>query len=330
MRIAYHLLDVFTDQPLAGNPLAVVLDADGLDAARMQAIAREFNLSETVFVTAPRDPVNTARLRIFTPALELPFAGHPTIGAACLIARMRASDMIGRQPLRLVLEEEIGPVVCEVIRFQGALRARFIAPKQPELCGTLNDRTAIAVALGLDEADIGFDAHDPVLASAGLPFAFVPVGSLAALNGIAPDFSRFGAAFQLERPAAFIYTRETADPANHVQARVLVQSLSKDGRLAPPCGLGAHEDPATGSAACAFAAVAVRFEQPEDGEHTIVIEQGFAMGRPSQIALTMQVVEGALVETSVGGACVTVGEGFLTFQAAPVRLPPTARPGPGA
>jgi len=101
MRIAYHLLDVFTDQPLAGNPLAVVLDAEGLDAERMQAIAREFSLSETVFVTAPRDPVNTARLRIFTPALELPFAGHPTIGAACLIARTRAPDMIGRQPLRL-------------------------------------------------------------------------------------------------------------------------------------------------------------------------------------------------------------------------------------
>ena len=313
MRIAYHLLDVFTDQPLAGNPLAVVLDADGLDAERMQAIAREFSLSETVFVTAPRDPVNTARLRIFTPALELPFAGHPTIGAACLIARTRAPDMIGRQPLRLVLEEQIGPVVCEAVRFQGALRARFIAPKQPEWCGTLNDRGAIAAALGLGEADIGFDAHEPVLASAGLPFAFVPVGSLAALNRIAPDFSRFGAAFQFERPAAFIYTRETVDPAHHVQARVFVQSPSKDGRLAIPCGLGAHEDPATGSAASAFAAVAVKFEQPEDGEHTIVIEQGFVMGRPSQIALTMHVVEGALVETSVGGACVTVGEGFLTF-----------------
>lgn len=302
MRIAYHLLDVFTDQPLAGNPLAVVLDAEGLDAARMQAIAREFNLSETVFVTAPRDPVNTARLRIFTPAQELPFAGHPTIGAACLIARMRAPDMIGRQPLRLVLEEEIGPVVCEVVRFQGAVRARFIAPQQPEWRGVLDDRAAIAAALGLGEADIGFHAHEPVLASAGLPFAFVPVGSLAALNGIAPDFSRFGAAFQLERAAAFIYTRETVDPAHHVQARVFVPGL-----------VGAHEDPATGSAACAFAAVAVRFEQPEDGEHTIVIEQGFAMGRPSQIALTMQVVEGALVETSVGGACVTVGEGFLTL-----------------
>jgi trans-2,3-dihydro-3-hydroxyanthranilate isomerase len=299
MRLAYHLLDVFTERPLAGNPLAVVPDADGIDAAQMQAIAREFNLSETVFVTAPADPVHTARLRIFTPALELPFAGHPTIGAACLIAQLRAPDMLGRQPLRLVLEEQVGAVVCEVVRWQGSLRASFVAPKQPELCGVLADRAAIAAALGLDDAEIGFDGHEPVLASAGLPFAFVPVRSLAALNRIAPDFSRFAAAFQLERPAAFIYTRETADPANHVQARVLVP------------GLGVHEDPATGSAACAFAAVAVQFERPEDGEHTIVIEQGFAMGRPSQIALTMQVSDGALVETSVGGACVKIGEGFL-------------------
>jgi trans-2,3-dihydro-3-hydroxyanthranilate isomerase len=308
MRLAYHLLDVFTDRPLAGNPLAVVPDADGLDAAQMQAIAREFNLSETVFVVAPRDPVHTARLRIFTPALELPFAGHPTVGAACLIAQLRAPDMLGRQPLRLVLEEQAGPVVCEVVRLQGSsraslggVRASFVAPKQPELCGALADRAAIGGALGLDDAEIGFDGHGPVLASAGLPFAFVPVRSLSALNRMAPDFSRFAAAFQLERPAVFIYTRETVDPANHVQARVLVP------------GLGPHEDPATGSAACAFAAVAVQFERPEDGEHTIVIEQGFAIGRPSQIVLTMQVSGGALVETSVGGACVKVGEGFLSL-----------------
>jgi trans-2,3-dihydro-3-hydroxyanthranilate isomerase len=313
MRLAYHLLDVFTERPLAGNPLAVVPDADGLDAAQMQAIAREFNLSETVFVVAPRDPVHTARLRIFTPALELPFAGHPTVGAACLIAQLRAPDMLGRQPLRLVLEEQAGPIVCEVVRWQGSLRASFVAPKQPELCGALADRAAIAAALGLSEAKIGFDAHEPVLASAGLPFAFIPVDSLSALNRLAPDFSRFATAFALERPAAFIYTRETADSANHVQARVFVHSPSKNGRLATPYALGAHEDPATGSAACAFAAVAVQFERPEDGEHTIVIEQGFAIGRPSQIALTMQVSGGALVETSVGGACVKVGEGFLSF-----------------
>src|ERR1019366_1969935 len=111
MRRAYCLLDVFTETPLAGNPLAVVLDADGLDDARMQAIAGEFNLAETVFVFAPRDPVNTAALRIFTPGRELPFAGHPTVGAAALVAHLRAPQMLTAQDLRLVLEERGGDVV---------------------------------------------------------------------------------------------------------------------------------------------------------------------------------------------------------------------------
>src|SRR5271166_7194966 len=108
----YFTLDVFTGTALAGNPLAVVLDCDGLDDRHMQQIAREFNLSETVFVFEPRNAVNTARLRIFTPALELPFAGHPTVGAACLIAHDRAPDLLAAQDLRIVLEEKVGDVVC--------------------------------------------------------------------------------------------------------------------------------------------------------------------------------------------------------------------------
>ena len=301
MRVAYHLLDVFTERPFAGNSLAVVTEADALTTAQMQAIAREFNLSETAFVVAPRDPTNTAALRIFTPAMELPFAGHPTLGAAALIALLRAPEMIGGQPLRLVLEEAVGAVVCEVARVHGALRAQFWAPQRPELGAPVADRVAIAAALGIDSAAIGFDDHEPVLASMGLPFAFVPVNSLSVLNQIVLDTAHFAAAFPMERPAAFAYTRETTDPAHHVQARVFVS------------GWGVHEDPATGSAACAFAAVAAHFERPEDGEHTIIIEQGFAIGRPSHIALTMRIAGGELVDTSVGGGCVRIGEGKLTF-----------------
>ncbi len=301
MRLPYHLLDVFTETPLTGNPLAVVPEADGLDFSQMQAIAREFNLSETVFVLAPRDPIHTARLRIFTPAQELPFAGHPTIGAACVIALLRAPDMIGGQPLGLALEEEIGPVACEVSFYQGAIRARFIAPQKPRILRPLADKRKIAAALGLSVGDLGFDAHEPVVASAGLAFAFIPVAGGDELNRLTPEFAAFGEAFGLERPACCVYSRETADPAHHVQSRVFVP------------GFGANEDPATGSAACAFAAVACAYERPEDGEHTIVIEQGFAIGRPSLIALTMQVSGGQLSQASVGGACVRIGEGFLTI-----------------
>jgi len=133
MRRAYCLLDVFTETPLAGNPLAVVLDADGLDDARMQAIAGEFNLPETVFVFAPRDPVNTAALRIFTPGRELPFAGHPTIGAAALVAHLRAPQMLSAQDLRLVLEEQVGDVVCVARHRRGqALAASFTLPRLPQ------------------------------------------------------------------------------------------------------------------------------------------------------------------------------------------------------
>ncbi len=299
MRLAYHLLDVFTDRPLAGNPLAVVSAADDLGPEQMQAIAREFNLSETVFVLTPRNKLHSARLRIFTPQRELPFAGHPTVGAACLIASLRAPDMLGRQPLHIVLEEEIGLVACDVSRFRGATRASLVAPQTPLLGERLDNRAAIAAALGLDAQEIGFDDHAPVIASAGLPFAFVPVSGLAALHRLAPKFASFADAFPLERPAVCVYANETADPAHHVQARVFVP------------GLGVAEDPATGSAACAFSAVACAFEKPEDGEHTIVIEQGFVIGRPSLIALTLQVADGQLTQASVGGACVIVGEGFL-------------------
>jgi trans-2,3-dihydro-3-hydroxyanthranilate isomerase len=112
MRRAFHTLDVFTRTPLAGNPLAVVLDAKGLDTTRMQAIAREFNLAETVFVFEPKNPVNTASLRIFTPSRELPFAGHPTVGTAVLLAHLREPELLKSDDLRIVLEERVGEVVC--------------------------------------------------------------------------------------------------------------------------------------------------------------------------------------------------------------------------
>jgi trans-2,3-dihydro-3-hydroxyanthranilate isomerase len=266
----------------------------------MQAIAREFNLSECVFVLEPRDPTHTARLRIFTPSAELPFAGHPTVGAACLIAELRAPEMLGRQPLQLVLEEELGAIACEVTRAPGAApRAAFSAPLTPRLCGPTGEAATIAAALGLDASDIGFDGHAPVLATAGLAFAFVPVAGLAALNRIAPRETLFAEAFRLARPAVFAYARETADPAHHVQARVFVP------------GFGVREDPATGSAAAAFAAVAVAYESPEDGEHVLVIEQGYAMGRPSQIVLTLDVRGGALTGAGIGGQALRVSEGFL-------------------
>ncbi|HEY8578486.1 MAG TPA: PhzF family phenazine biosynthesis protein [Beijerinckiaceae bacterium] len=300
MRRKFYTLDVFTDTPFAGNPLAVVRDAQGLDAARMQAIAREFNLSETVFLLPARDPVNTARARIFTPTRELPFAGHPTVGAAVLIGLLDAPHMIAGRDLDVVLEEEAGDVRCTVRKPPvGAARARFVAPRLPERVGEAPDAAAVARALSLAPEDIGFDRHVPSVFSAGVGFTFVPLASRDAVTRARPDMAHWGALGPADHPAAYVYCREAVDPANHIHTRMFAPSL------------GVPEDPATGAAAAAFAGVCMAYETPDDGEHVIVIEQGYAMGRPSRIVLGLVVEGGALREATIGGSATLVMQGEI-------------------
>jgi trans-2,3-dihydro-3-hydroxyanthranilate isomerase len=295
MRRAYRLLDVFTETPLAGNPLAVVLDADGLDDARMQAIAGEFNLSETVFVFAPRNPVNTAALRIFTPSRELPFAGHPTVGAAALIAHLRAPQMLAAQDLRLVLEERVGDVVCVARHRRGhALAASFALPRLPQEGGPAPAAEEIAARLGLASVEIGFGAHRPIVYGAGVDFVFAPLASAEALARANPDVGRWGAD---NGPAVFCYTPGGDGVDYH--ARMFAS------------GWGIREDPATGSAAAAFAGVVMRFAPPGDGEQTLVVAQGVEMGRPSRIALGLEVERGVLGAATIGGPVALVAEGTI-------------------
>ena len=294
----FATLDVFTATPLAGNPLAVVLDADGLDGARMQAIAREFNLSETVFVLPPRDPAHAAKVRIFTPGRELPFAGHPTIGTACLIAHMRTPDRLA-DGVRIVLEEEVGDVACRVRRDGDGLAAEFDCPRLPLRLDAPPPGVAdLAAALGLDAGEIGFDGHQPSLFSAGAPFLFVPVRSLATIARARPSDALWTAP---DAPAVFVYTSEVVEPGSAFHARMFGG------------GWGVPEDPATGSAAAAFAGVVLAFDRPPDGEHDLTLEQGFEMGRPSRIALRLRVEGGALRSASVGGSAVIVSTGALAL-----------------
>jgi trans-2,3-dihydro-3-hydroxyanthranilate isomerase len=294
----FQTLDVFTETALAGNPLALVLDAEGLDDARMQAVAAEFNLSETVFVFEPRNAVNTARVRIFTPKRELPFAGHPTVGAAALIAHRRASDLLGAQDLRIVLEEPIGDVVCVARRRKGqALAAYFELPKLPERIKDKPPSTAeIAASLGLEPQDIGFDGHKPSLFSAGAPYLFVPLSSLDAIGRAAPGVMPWATK---DGPATYLYTREAARQGSAYHARMFASAW------------GVTEDPATGSAVAAFAGVVQAFDRPRDGEHMLTIEQGFEMGRPSLIALGLVIEDGALTSATIGGSVVLVASGSL-------------------
>ena len=291
----FQTLDVFTETALAGNPLAVVLDANGLDDVRMQAIAAEFNLSETVFVFEPRNAINTARVRIFTPKRELPFAGHPTVGAAALLARLRAGDLLATQDLRIVLEETVGDVVCVARHRKGqALAAYFELPKLPErLAYAPPPNAEIAAVLGIEPGDIGFDRHEPSLFTAGVPYLFVPVRSLAAIRAARPG----AAVGSLSNEAwVYLYTRESVREGSAFHARMFWEQ---------------GEDPATGSAAAAFAGVVLAFDQPGEGEHILTIEQGFEMGRPSLIVLGLTIEAGALTAATIGGSVVLVSSGSL-------------------
>jgi trans-2,3-dihydro-3-hydroxyanthranilate isomerase len=301
MRRRFFTLDVFTRRPLAGNPLAVVLDAQGLTDAAMQAIAAEFNLSETVFVLPPSDPRQRASLRIFTPARELPFAGHPTVGTAVLLGLIDHGH--GHGMAAFGLEEKVGLVACAVEvegEGVGAGAATFALPRLPQEIGEAALDEALAHALGIDPDDIGFDTHEPTVYSAGVGFTFVPLASREAVARARVNRERWKTAV---RPAdhanAFVYCRETAEAGHHWHARM----------FAPDLGVG--EDPATGSAVAAFAGVVMRFEAPEDGDHTMIVEQGYEMGRPSQIVLGLTVEAGALVRATIGGSAVVVSEGAL-------------------
>ena len=299
----FFVLDVFTNQALAGNPLAVVLDAEGLSDARMQAIAREFNLSETVFVLPPDNPAHSARLRIFTPARELPFAGHPTVGTAILLAKERFGDIESDADhnAMVVLEEGVGNVRCGVVLKNGAAGfAEFDVPRLSRPCDPLGDREIIAAAVGLEPSEIGFENHRPCAFEAGVPFAFVPVANLAALSRVTPVHRYWVDAFgHGGEIGAYLYCRQT-----NSQDRTF-----SDLMFAPHMGIG--EDPATGAAAAAFAGVVRHFDRLTDGTHYLRIEQGCDMGRPSLIDLEVDISAGALNAVRIGGQAVIVSSGEL-------------------
>ncbi|MCB1494781.1 MAG: PhzF family phenazine biosynthesis protein [Bauldia sp.] len=299
----YTILDAFTDRPLSGNPLAVVHDSEGLDDARMQAIAREFNLSETVFVRPASNPAHAAAIRIFTPGYELPFAGHPTIGAAVQLALDAADGNHNKHEMMLVLEEEIGPIRCGVsLKGNAAGHVIFDLPKMPATTVDPADRDLVAAGLGLAPTDIGFENHVPTGYDAGVPYCFVPVRDLDAIARARPEMPHYDRAFGDDVLAdVFVYTRETVGAEHHFHARM----------FAPKAGI--PEDPATGSGVAGLAGVIARFDQPPGGSHRYLIEQGYEMGRPSLIGLEIDMHDGAVHGGRISGDAVVVAEGTLSI-----------------
>jgi len=288
MGLHYFTTDVFTETLFGGNPLAVVLDAAGLSTAQMQAIAREFNYSETTFVLPPDDPAHTAKVRIFTPGSELPFAGHPNVGTAFILARHRP-DL----PETLLFEEKAGLVPVALMRDGGTVVGAELTAPQPLSLKSEADPARVAACLGLSPEEVLSAAHRPVVASVGVPFLIAEIASRDALRRARIVASAFAELMPLDGTGGiYFYTRDAGGEECDIQARM----------FSPLDGIG--EDPATGSATATTAALLARIAGAD--ELALRIHQGVDMGRPSR--LLARVAQG---KTHVGGRCVPVMEGTL-------------------
>ena len=298
MRYRYVTADVFTPQAYCGNPLAVVLDAQGLSAAQMQRIAREFGYSETSFVLPPQDPAHTAQVRIFTPDREVPFAGHPNIGTAVVLARELAQAG-ARVPDKFVFEEAAGLVrIALAAGAHGIEGAELLAP-EPLSRGSEAPAQAVARALKLAPADIELSEHAPQVVSVGLAFLVVQLASRDALRRAAPDADGYAALMpQAGVKSIYAYTTDTgADLTDHptdLQARMFT------GRMT--------EDPATGSATAA--ATALRAALRGSGMLRLRVGQGVDMGRPSLLLAHAEPRPDG-VWAGVAGQAMVVMEGSL-------------------
>jgi trans-2,3-dihydro-3-hydroxyanthranilate isomerase len=300
MQRRYITVDVFTDRAFGGNPLAVVLDAGGLSTAQMQAIASEFNYSETTFVLPPGDRANDAQVRIFTVRSEIPFAGHPNVGTAFVLATQAA-----KPPARLKFEEKAGLVPVDIlIDGERAVGAELTAP-QPLGKFTQLGAEQAAACLSLTPADIRSDRHPPQIVSVGLPFLVVEVASREALRRAKPDAAAFARTFPCDgSDAVYFYTRDVPPS----------EACDLQARMFHPGSSGLSEDPATGSATVAAAALLADLSSQRDGELKLRIGQGVDMGRPSLLLTRVRKAGGAVVSAHVGGRCVAMMEG--TFRLA--------------
>jgi trans-2,3-dihydro-3-hydroxyanthranilate isomerase len=298
MQIPFVTVDVFTDRKFGGNPLAVIPDGRGLTGAQMQAIAGEFNLAETTFVLPPQDPSHTAQVRIFTPRAELPFAGHPNIGTAYVLAveASRAGRVL-TEPL--VFEEKAGLVRLDLIKDAASVIGARLAPPQELTRGEDLDAEIIAAACSLSVSDIESANHLPCIASCGIPLAFVEVKTRAVLASA--------------RPRTDVFTKHL--PAERITGILLYVHDRSDGfdlqvRMFAPL-YGVPEDPATGSGNVALGGLLASLRPEPDLKLALRIAQGVDMGRPSLLEVAAEKRGGKIVGLSIGGRCVPMMRGVL-------------------
>ena len=297
MKRRYVTVDVFTDRPFGGNPLAVVLDAEGLSTSQMQSITAEFNYAESTFVLPPRNPAHTANVRIFTPKAEMPFAGHPNVGTAFVLARegLAKGD-------KFLFEEIAGLVPMDIVREKGAVIATRLAAPQQLTFGEEVTPELVAEACSLDVRDIKTDVHRPIVASCGAGLLFVELASRTALAKAQPRADVFARGFPRERFVGIHLYVQAREDGRDIQCRM----------FAPEHGI--PEDPATGGANVALIGVLAHFDKERDLTLTRTIGQGFDMGRPSVLEACAEKKAGTVTKTYIGGRCVQMMSGALEID----------------
>ena len=299
MRLQFQTVDVFTGTQFAGNPLAVVLNAEGLSTEQMQAIAAEFNLAETTFVRPPKHTAHTAEVRIFTPRYEMPFAGHPNVGTAFVLAR--AGLCYGR-PVDgegVIFEEKAGLVPIEILRDGTTVVGARLASPQPLSVGAEIGRELVASACGISPTDIEIANHRPCIASCGAPFILAELKTRAALAAATAHADVFlNEVSKQPATSILIYTQANEGDIN-IRARM----------FAPHHGI--PEDPATGSANVALVGLLAKLRPEANLSLSKTIAQGVEMGRPSILQAKAEKKNGVVIATFIGGRCVPVMSGSI-------------------
>jgi trans-2,3-dihydro-3-hydroxyanthranilate isomerase len=298
MQIPFITVDVFTDRKFGGNPLAVIPDGRALTSAQMQAITGEFNLAETTFVLPPQDRAHTAQVRIFTPRAELPFAGHPNIGTAYVLAveANRAGRALAEP---LVFEEKAGLVRLDLIKDGNSTSGARLAPPQVLVCGEDVTAEITAAACSLEPDDIETGHHRPCIASCGIPFLFAELKTRAALSAAQPRVEVFTKHLPADRVTGILPYVKDQSGGFDVEVRMF-------GPL-----VGIPEDAASGSANVALAGLLASLRAEPDLSLQFRIGQGIDMGRPSLLEASAEKRSGKMVGLSIGGRCVPMMRGVL-------------------
>ena len=297
-RYKFYTADVFTNVIFGGNPLAVFPDAQGISSELMQKIAKEFNLSETAFVLPPEDPRHTRRLRIFTPGTELPFAGHPTLGMAHVLASIGAVSL-EEDRTEIVFEEGVGPVPVTISSQAGKPVSATLQAVLPQWGPEPPPAAVLAEILSLAEDDLLTGEWSAAAVSCGVPFLFVPVRDRSSLGRATVNREQWNRHLKsFWATALYVFCFDPERKGSDLRARMFAPAM------------GIEEDPATGSAASAFAGY-LGVQEANNGVRQWTLEQGFEMGRPSILTIQAEKTEGQITAVRVGGQSVMVSEGVI-------------------